>query len=183
MPTPVMPLPPASSVTPAGRPSAVIRAARRPLDGMPTGVTGREPRLTVQARGSRAGDGACPAALGPRPGARLTPGWGVPASIEHMKSPNRGFRPPPAYSSAESGKMRDFACSSPSDTVNPHERPFTGMLDCHPRSASGRGGCSFPRFPWAVLLSLVRRGRTPVASLPMVTDGASPARRVRSPGS
>ena len=28
-----------------------------------------------------------------------------------------------------------------SDTLNPHERPFTGMLDCHPRPASGRGGC------------------------------------------
>src|SRR6266487_6451527 len=31
---------------------------------------------------------------------------------------------------------------SPSDTLNPHERPFAGMLDRHPRSASGRGGCS-----------------------------------------
>jgi len=29
-----------------------------------------------------------------------------------------------------------------SDTLNPHERPFTGMLDCHPRSASGLGRCS-----------------------------------------
>jgi len=29
-----------------------------------------------------------------------------------------------------------------SDTSNPHERPFTGMLDRHPRSACGRGGCS-----------------------------------------
>ena len=28
-----------------------------------------------------------------------------------------------------------------SDTLNPHERPFTGMLDRHPRPASGRGGC------------------------------------------
>ena len=26
--------------------------------------------------------------------------------------------------------------------LNPHERPFTGMLDLHPRSASGRSGCS-----------------------------------------
>ena len=33
-----------------------------------------------------------------------------------------------------------------SDTLNPHERPFTGMLDRHPRSASGRGGCSLSRF-------------------------------------
>ena len=32
-------------------------------------------------------------------------------------------------------------CSSPSDKLNPHERPFTGTLDRHPRSASGRGGC------------------------------------------
>ena len=31
-----------------------------------------------------------------------------------------------------------------SDTLNPHERPFTGMLGRYPRSASGRGGCSFP---------------------------------------
>ena len=30
---------------------------------------------------------------------------------------------------------------SPSDTLNPHERPFTGMLDRHPPSASGYGGC------------------------------------------
>jgi hypothetical protein len=30
-----------------------------------------------------------------------------------------------------------------SDTLNPHERPFTGMLDRHPRQASGRDGCSF----------------------------------------
>ena len=33
------------------------------------------------------------------------------------------------------------ACSSPSDTLNPHERPVTGMLDRHPRPASGRSGC------------------------------------------
>jgi hypothetical protein len=33
-----------------------------------------------------------------------------------------------------------------SDTLNPHERPFTGMLDRHPRPASGCGGCSVPRF-------------------------------------
>src|SRR4029077_7242958 len=30
----------------------------------------------------------------------------------------------------------------PSDTLKPHERPFTGMLDRHPHSASGRDGCS-----------------------------------------
>jgi hypothetical protein len=30
----------------------------------------------------------------------------------------------------------------PSDMLNPHERPFTGMLYRHPRSASGRSGCS-----------------------------------------
>jgi len=38
---------------------------------------------------------------------------------------------------------------SPSDTLDPHERPFTGMLHRHPRSASGRGRCFlsslFPR--------------------------------------
>src|SRR5580704_15851134 len=33
-----------------------------------------------------------------------------------------------------------------SDTSNPHERPFTGMLGRHPRSASGRGGCSLSCF-------------------------------------
>jgi hypothetical protein len=32
---------------------------------------------------------------------------------------------------------------SASDTLNPHELPFTGMLDRHLRSASGRGRCSF----------------------------------------
>ena len=31
---------------------------------------------------------------------------------------------------------------SVSDTLKPHERPFTGMLYRHPRSASGRGRCS-----------------------------------------
>jgi hypothetical protein len=30
---------------------------------------------------------------------------------------------------------------SPSDTLNPHERPFADMLDRHPRSAYGRRGC------------------------------------------
>jgi hypothetical protein len=30
-----------------------------------------------------------------------------------------------------------------SDTLNPHERPFTGMLYRYPRSASGRSGCYF----------------------------------------
>jgi hypothetical protein len=41
------------------------------------------------------------------------------------------------------GRFHRFACSSPpSDTLKPHERPFTGMFDRHPRSASGRGGCS-----------------------------------------
>ena len=35
----------------------------------------------------------------------------------------------------------------PSDTSNLHERPFTGMLNRHPRSASGRGGCSLAAFP------------------------------------
>jgi len=34
-----------------------------------------------------------------------------------------------------------------SDTLNPHERPFAGMLDRHPRSASGRGECSLLAFP------------------------------------
>ena len=33
-------------------------------------------------------------------------------------------------------------CSRPSDTKT-GERPFTGMLYRHPRSASGRDGCSF----------------------------------------
>ena len=32
--------------------------------------------------------------------------------------------------------------NSVSDTLKPHERPFTGMLYRHPRSASGRGRCS-----------------------------------------
>jgi hypothetical protein len=39
-----------------------------------------------------------------------------------------------------------FWCSPPSDTSKPHERPFTGMLGRHPRSASGRSGCFFPFF-------------------------------------
>jgi hypothetical protein len=40
-----------------------------------------------------------------------------------------------------------------SDTLKPHERPFAGMLDRHPNSASGRGECSLlaslggPPFP------------------------------------
>ncbi len=44
---------------------------------------------------------------------------------------------------------------SPSDTLNPHGRPFAGMLDRHPRLASGHGGCSILAFlggpPYLVL--------------------------------
>jgi hypothetical protein len=58
---------------------------------------------------------------------------------------------------------------SPSDTLNPHERPFTGMLHRRPRSASGRGG--------SFLLLLARRASFSWFwcqwSLPMVTPCAS----------
>ena len=39
------------------------------------------------------------------------------------------------------GKFPAFPCSSPSDTLNPHELPFVGMRDRHPGPASGRIGC------------------------------------------
>ena len=62
--------------------------------------------------------------------------------------------------------------------LNPHERPFTGMLDRHPRSAAG--GCCLvsagrASFRWFRYVS---------ESLPMVTDGTSwsLARRVPSSG-
>jgi hypothetical protein len=42
VPTPVLPLPHASSVRADGRPSAEISAARRPLVGTPIAVTDRE---------------------------------------------------------------------------------------------------------------------------------------------
>jgi hypothetical protein len=42
LPTPVLPLSPASSVCAASVPSAEISAARCPLDGTPTAVTGQE---------------------------------------------------------------------------------------------------------------------------------------------
>jgi len=44
------------------------------------------------------------------------------------------------------GNRTDMGVQVPSDTLNPHERPFTGMLDHHPGSASGRRGCSISRF-------------------------------------
>ena len=57
-----------------------------------------------------------------------------------------------------------------SDTLNPHERPFTGMPDRHPRSASGRGGCfPFPLGAGRVSFPWFRCQR----SSPMVTDSAS----------
>src|SRR5215469_102075 len=47
--------------------------------------------------------------------------------------PDPGISPPPAYSSAESGKMRgDGGSSPPSDTANPHGRLFSGMPGRHP---------------------------------------------------
>ena len=57
--------------------------------------------------------------------------------------------------------------------LNPHERPFTGMLDRHPRSASGRGRCSLSASPQAVLRFLPWREWVPTASVPMVTAGTS----------
>ena len=36
---------------------------------------------------------------------------------------------------------------SPSDTLKPQERPFAGILERHPRSASDRGGCSLSASP------------------------------------
>jgi len=42
-----------------------------------------------------------------------------------------------------------------SDTLNPHEQPFTGMLYRHSRLASGRTGCSLSSSRWTGLLSLV----------------------------
>jgi hypothetical protein len=50
--------------------------------------------------------------------------------------------------------------SPPSDTLNPHERPFTGMLHRHPCSATGRDGCFLFSFslggpPFLARLSVV----------------------------
>ena len=68
-----------------------------------------------------------------------------------------------------------------SDTLNPHERPFTGMLYRHLRSASGRRRWSLSFFSLGGPPSWFGCQR----SLPMVTDSASrpPACRVRSCGS
>jgi hypothetical protein len=63
-----------------------------------------------------------------------------------------GYPGPPArlvllllHDLPDPGRSHRFPCSSPpSDTLNPHELPFAGMLDCHPCSASGGGGCSLP---------------------------------------
>ena len=59
VPTPVLPLPPASSICADGRPSAEISAARHPV-GRHADCRNRPeaPQLTVRARGSHAGDGA-----------------------------------------------------------------------------------------------------------------------------
>ena len=53
-----------------------------------------------------------------------------------------------------------------SDTLKPHELPFTGMLDRHPRSASGRGGCFISRLSCLGLLFVV-----PVWVSVVVADG------------
>ena len=48
-----------------------------------------------------------------------------------------------------------YLVQSDSDTLNPHELPFAGMLDRHQRSASGRSGCSVSPFLLDGLLSVV----------------------------
>ena len=63
--------------------------------------------------------------------------------------------------------------SPPSDTSNPHERPFTGMLDRHPRPASGRGGC---------FSSLFRLGGPPLPGPVLVVFGDDDRWRVAATG-
>jgi hypothetical protein len=48
------------------------------------------------------------------------------------------------FSYVEPELSDDYALAS--DPLNSHERPFAGMLYRHPRSASGRGGCSVSFF-------------------------------------
>jgi hypothetical protein len=54
---------------------------------------------------------------------------------------NTRVRPPAShYSYCMISRIRGDFTGFRSDTLKPHERPFTGMLGRHPRSASGRGG-------------------------------------------
>jgi hypothetical protein len=102
-----------------------------------------------------------------------------------MNSPIRGFLPHLRTQAQNRGKCVTL-CVQVLGHVKPHGRPFPGMLDCHPRSASGRSGCSllsftallspFCRAYWAVVVQL--RGPTVTA-----TAMSSPARMVRVSGS
>src|SRR5690349_20311709 len=81
--------------------------------------------------------------------------------------PNTRERPPRScYSyfmiSPIRGNLTGFRVQVPSDTLNPHERPFTGMLDRHPCLASGRGRC---------FLSSLSLGGPPFSVLARVSVG------------
>ena len=63
-----------------------------------------------------------------------------------MNSPIRGFLTSFRVQAQIQGNLTAVGVQV-SDTLKPHERPFTGMLDRHPSSASGRGECSLLAFP------------------------------------
>ena len=73
------------------------------------------------------------------------------ASQEFLLRAPAGFREAPAWRPCRAyGEWHDFpdpgrfpavSCSSPSDTLKPHNRPFPGTPNHHPGLAFGRDGC------------------------------------------
>jgi hypothetical protein len=151
--------------------------ARRPgLGAQPLSRSPEFPFLQVRCPYPPGARGAAPLF----PGRKYRPGRLVSCYLGLVIDHHFGDVPP------------EYGFKSPSDTLNPHERPVTGMLDRHPRPASGRGGWFCDRLvpgrpsflllvavtagaywspaPWVVLLSLV----TGICqrSLPVATAGA-----------
>jgi hypothetical protein len=89
-----------------------------------------------------------------RPGHRPPPDPGSGTNVKCLAPVGIGRYARPMEISPNWGNFPRFRVQV-SDTSNPHERPFTGMLDRHPRSASGRGGCSISCFSLGGLPFLV----------------------------
>jgi hypothetical protein len=94
------------------------------------------------------------------PGTRRPATHSQVAEIKANTSRNsRSISPRACYSYCMISPIREISRScgfkSPSDTLNPYELAFPGMLGRHPRPASGRGGRSVSWFSYTGLLSLI----------------------------
>ena len=136
---------------PAGRPSLDHRPEATPDHHRRLGACRAvAPRITRSVRSGRRAR-SCLTPAGHRPA--VWPHEIPDSGISHRStgsSPRSGTEAgdiSPVFAALEHA-AGDFTTlgTNPSDTLNPHERPFTGMLGRHPRSASGRGGCSLSSF-------------------------------------